>query len=163
MPSRAPRRFVRLLVALPVFGAAAVSAAQPAVGPARSAKEGVYTEEQLARGRAAHQANCISCHNQAAYKGEAFVQKWAGRSAFDFFALISSSMPQNEPGVLAREEYTDITAFVLWLNGYPAGSRELVPNDEELRRVRLDPPTATSAGPAAGGRQVGGRQGGRQR
>jgi mono/diheme cytochrome c family protein len=123
-------------------------AAQPA---GRAASAGVYSESQLARGKATHQANCISCHNQVAYKGPAFAQKWSGRSLFDFFQLISTTMPQNEPGVLAREEYADITAYVLWLNGFPAGASELEPDDAVLRRVRIDATGAAASGSAGKG------------
>ncbi len=111
----------------------------------------MYSETQLARGKATHQANCISCHNQVAYKGAAFAQKWSGRSLFDFFQLISTTMPQNEPGVLAREEYADITAYVLWLNGFPAGSAELEPDDAALRRVRIDASGAATSSSAGKG------------
>lgn len=130
------------LFAAALLGAHALGA-QPAPRPAST---GVYTEAQLARGKALHQANCISCHNSVAYRGAAFTQKWSGRSAFEFFQLISSTMPQNEPGVLAPEEYADLTAYVLWLNGFPAGATELKANDAELRTVRIDAATATTGG-----------------
>jgi S-disulfanyl-L-cysteine oxidoreductase SoxD len=113
----------------------------------RKASAGVFTDEQVARGKSVHQANCISCHNTVAYRGAAFAQKWSGRSAFEFFQLISTTMPQNEPGVLAREEYADITAYVLSMNGFPSGAKELTPDDAELRRVRID----AAGGGAAGG------------
>ncbi|MCU0633328.1 MAG: cytochrome c [Gemmatimonadaceae bacterium] len=150
-PSSAARRGALSLLVLGLLaGASAPVGAQAAT---RAASAGVYTEEQLARGKATHQANCISCHNSIAYKGAAFTQKWGGRSAFEFFQLISTTMPQNEPGVLSPEEYADITAYVLWLNGFPAGTSELAADDALLRRVRIDAATAATSSVTKGLRQ----------
>jgi mono/diheme cytochrome c family protein len=145
---RAGRRLIVLSGSMILAGTLAASLHAQAAQP-RKASAGVFTEAQVARGKAVHQANCISCHNSVAYKGPAFSQKWSGRSAFEFFQLISTTMPQNEPGVLAREEYADITAYVLSINGFPAGSTELAPDDGELRRVRIDAGGSAAAGSAS--------------
>jgi mono/diheme cytochrome c family protein len=145
----------RVLFLTMVVGLGAATRVDAQGADVRKASAGVFTDAQVARGKAVHQANCISCHNAVAYRGQAFTQKWSGRSAYEFFLLISTTMPQNEPGVLAREEYADITAYVLSLNGFPTGTRELTPDDGELRRVRID--AGSAAGGAAASASAGGR------
>lgn len=104
----------------------------------RSAMSGVYTTEQAERGRNAHSLNCTSCHDAEAYTGESFKHAWKGRSAFDFFEQIRTTMPDDNPGLLKREEYLDVTAYVLSLNGFPAGTLPLPDDDEALKQVKID-------------------------
>ena len=49
-------------------------------------------------------------------------------------------MPDDNPGGLPRQTYVDVMAYMLELNGYPAGSDELPPNEDVLRGYRLTPP-----------------------
>jgi hypothetical protein len=51
--------------------------------------------------------------------------------------LISTQMPVNNPGSLSKNQYTQVLAFILAKNGYPAGS---VPLDAaHLDQVALLP------------------------
>lgn len=119
-------------------------AAQTVSGGARSVMSGVYSAEQAERGRNAHAMNCTSCHDGEAYTGQSFVNAWRGRSAFDFFEQIRTTMPEDNPGFLKREEYLDVTAYILSLNGFPAGAQALPDDDEALKAVKIDsfPPAA---------------------
>jgi S-disulfanyl-L-cysteine oxidoreductase SoxD len=47
-------------------------------------------------------------------------------------------MPKNEPGSLAPEEYADVLAYLLQLNGMPAGERDLPADSTALKRIRID-------------------------
>ena len=49
-------------------------------------------------------------------------------------------MPMNNPGGLSRDQYSDILAFVLKSNGFPAGARELYKRSEYLNVIRFDAP-----------------------
>jgi hypothetical protein len=110
----------------------------------RSVMSGVFTAEQVGKGRAGHRAFCLSCHGAEAYTGEPFETMWIGRSVFDFFDALRTTMPNDEPGKLTTEEYVDVIAYILNLNGYPPGSQALSYDENELRRIKIDslPPRA---------------------
>jgi hypothetical protein len=46
-------------------------------------------------------------------------------------------MPLTAPGSLTNQDYTDITAFILAENGFPAGSTKLVSGSNMSRELRL--------------------------
>lgn len=104
----------------------------------RSVLSGVFTAEQVEKGRTAHRAFCLSCHGSEAYTGEPFETMWIGRTVFDFFDALRTTMPNDEPGKLTTEEYVDVTAYILNLNGYPPGATPLSYDENELRKVKID-------------------------
>jgi mono/diheme cytochrome c family protein len=110
----------------------------------RSAMSGVMNSEQVTRGRAGHRTNCGNCHGAEAYTGEAFETAWKGRTVFELYDLIKSTMPDDNPGQLPTQEYVDIIAYILNLNGYPTGDAELPPDENELKKIKIDtiPPRA---------------------
>ena len=110
----------------------------------RSVMSGVMNSEQVARGRTAHRTQCGNCHGTEAYSGEAFEKAWKGRTVFDFVDLVRSTMPNDNPGSLPAQDYVDVTAYVLNLNGFPQGENELPKDDAELQKIRIDsiPPRA---------------------
>jgi mono/diheme cytochrome c family protein len=116
----------------------AVARAQHAPATPAPTPRGLYTEAQAARGEATYRANCTSCHATSAYTGDAFVQAWDTRTAFDLFELIRTTMPIDNPGRLSREQYADIVAYMFKLNRLPAGDRPLPADDEGLKQVRIE-------------------------
>jgi hypothetical protein len=50
-------------------------------------------------------------------------------------------MPNDSPGRLKSEEYADIVAYLLKLNGIPPGPDELPADAEVLRGLRIIPPS----------------------
>ena len=48
-------------------------------------------------------------------------------------------MPTDGPGILNRRLCTDVTAFVLSANDYPAGPHDLVPNLQTLNQIQIAP------------------------
>jgi S-disulfanyl-L-cysteine oxidoreductase SoxD len=107
--------------------------------PAQSTLKGVFTDPQATRGDNLHRTACGTCHNAGAYSGVSFQNTWIGRTVFDLFDRIKTTMPSDNPGVLSRQQYADITAYVLKLNGFPSGSGELSTEDEPLKHIRIDP------------------------
>ncbi|MGH7118390.1 MAG: c-type cytochrome [Acetobacteraceae bacterium] len=118
------------LTALIAFSTAPV-AGRAACPPAGS---GVYTTAQAAAGKTIYDAHCSVCH-RADLSGEAGpplagkpFQSWlqlskiTGAELFDF---ISTQMPYNAPGSLAKTQYHDVFAYVLSVNRYPAGTTSL--------------------------------------
>lgn len=112
--------------------------AQTPNGGDRSVLSGVFTAEQVNKGRAGHRAFCLSCHGAEAYTGEPFETMWIGRTVFDFFDALRTTMPNDEPGKLTTEEYVDVIAYILMLNGYPPGEQALSYDENELRKVKID-------------------------
>jgi S-disulfanyl-L-cysteine oxidoreductase SoxD len=132
---------------LMIAATAPVAAAQQpsaAVTDTPSASRGAYTEAQAARGESTYRASCTSCHATSAYVGDAFVRAWAGRTAFDLFELIRTTMPNDNPGRLSRQEYADIVAYMFKLNRFPPGERPLPTDDEGLKQVRIEAKPAST-------------------
>jgi len=113
---------------------------------ARSVWDGVYTKEQAARGKTAYQEECLKCHGENLGGGEAgptltgqdFLQKWNGKTAGDLFGLLRKTMPSDDPGGLSIRQYTDLLAFILNANDFPAGQRELDRDLASLNEIRIE-------------------------
>ena len=69
-----------------------------------------------------------------------FTDAWRRRTARDLYREIRRTMPDDRPGSLAPQLYADVIAYMLELNGYPAGPTELPPDEEALRSLSLAPP-----------------------
>jgi hypothetical protein len=55
------------------------------------------------------------------------------------YELISSTMPDGEPGSLDAQEYVDVVAYLLRVNNYPTGETELPADRTVLDGVRIEP------------------------
>jgi mono/diheme cytochrome c family protein len=138
------RSGLRIQAALPAFLSvllltSRLGAQDTAAPPAeRKVSSGVYTSAQAARGENAYKVNCVSCHATSDYTGETFTLAWVTRTAFDIFDVIRTQMPEDNPGILARQEYVDIVAYIFSLNRYPAGQADLPSEDAALKKVRID-------------------------
>jgi mono/diheme cytochrome c family protein len=108
--------------------------------------DGVYTDEQAARGQAIYTDVCLACHGPNLGGGEmapgladgTFKSNWNGLTMGDLFDRIRESMPPDDPGRLTRQEVADALAFVLKSNRFPAGSKELANRSEMLRMIQFD-------------------------
>jgi mono/diheme cytochrome c family protein len=150
---------VSALASAAVFSACAGGAAPPAGDPPESAApaatptsvvDGVYTQAQAARGREVFLASCLECHTTRDFRGETFFLSWAGTTVGRFVNSLVETMPEDNPGGLPVQDYLDVTAYVLELNGYPVGSGELEDRPERLAAIRIERPT-TGAEAAPGG------------
>ena len=135
------RRFLSLIVVLSFATASAEAQDSTAAAPAtgKSVWKGVFTESQAARGDTEHQTNCTTCHGTEKYAGEAFTKNWIGRTAFDLFDQLKTTMPDDNPGSLSAQQYVDIIAFIFKVNGLPAGTDSLTTDTEALRLIKIDP------------------------
>lgn len=118
-------------------------AAPPASGAGtdlnRTVLAGVFTTAQAERGAQRFQQVCASCHSPAEFSGPVFQRIWTDRPVGELYHIISTMMPQNDPGGLSPQEYTDIISYFLRQNGYPAGQVELPADPEILDRVIFEP------------------------
>ena len=106
---------------------------------ARSTASGVYTAEQANRGRDTYAGVCTGCHTTASHTGGTFWEGYAGKRLSELFAFISERMPKSDPGSLPPEEYAALTAYILKLNGVPAGDVELPADSTVLKQIRIEP------------------------
>lgn len=129
--------FVRAACMLAVLapGMAAQDTGWPAM---RSTVDGVYTDAQAARGQESYGYMCQSCHTAGTHDGPAFLNAWSGRSLWELFQFIKYSMPKGDPGVLTPEETAQFLAYLLKMNGLPAGSEELPADSVILKAIRFD-------------------------
>ena len=114
--------------------------------PASSVWDGIYTDAQAARGSEAYAKSCAACHGAAltgtgeapALQGGQFVSDFNGETVGDLFDRIRTTMPQDNPASLTRDQYADILAFLLKANGFPAGAKELDRRSEYLKAIRFE-------------------------
>ena len=126
-----------IAVIVSVLTSAVASAGQP---------EGTYTEPQASKGQIAYEKNCASCHGLkleggvgVPLAGPTFVSncKNEGRTADDLFYIMRTFMPYGEPGKLTKQEYVDIIAYILKVNGHRAGTKHLPADATVLGRIGL--------------------------
>jgi mono/diheme cytochrome c family protein len=133
----------KLVVAV-VIAIGAISPSGAFSQTVKSTWDGVYTDAQAARGSPKY-AQCAMCHGPSLEgNGEApplvgrFVPDWAGTTLADLFYKIQTSMPLYAPGTLSAGDTTDLIAFVLKSNNFPAGATELAPSVDVLKTVSFD-------------------------
>jgi polar amino acid transport system substrate-binding protein len=131
----------RFLIA---FGTAAAVAVTSWVGTVdargfqgKAASEGVYTKAQAERGLTLYDTSCASCHELGKFKGTEFANAWTGKPLTDLHTAVLS-MPMDAPGSMKPQEYSDILAYFLSINGYPAGETELAGGEDAVKAVTLD-------------------------
>lgn len=101
--------------------------------------EGVYTAEQATRGERTAWLNCFSCHTAAEWGSVQFLNPSARQRLGDLYQTMRRSMPLDAPGRLSAEEYVDVLAYILQLQGAPAGVDELPSDLERLDRILVTP------------------------
>src|SRR5438093_9709076 len=86
----------------------------------RTVAQGVYTGEQANRGQATYQDRCASCHGEKLegrvgppLAGDDFIANWDKQALSELVDKIRNTMPQDNPGKLAGQQATDITAYIL--------------------------------------------------
>lgn len=127
---------------------AGVAQAQPAdeAAAAPSIWDGVFSEAQAERGRAAYFASCSQCHgaqlegveDSPDIAGQPFVNRWAGAPVGAVFDYARTQMPLGRPGSLGTQAYADIVAFMLLRSGFPSGEREMPADADALYEIIIE-------------------------
>ncbi len=102
----------------------------------------VFTAEQADRGQEVFSANCAQCHGgqldgDPPLTGGTFASTWEGMPVNALYEVISQTMPQDNPGSLDAESYTDVTAHILAFNGMPDGDSELQAGDDDALQTLI--------------------------
>ncbi len=134
-----------LFVTLPAQGQVADTSRRAAADTGRSTADSTYSEEQAGRGEQVFTRTCLECHARSEMASADFRLKWGGQSTYDLFKSIATTMPDSDPGSLPRAEYEDVVAYILKLNGIPAGPAQLVSDSASMSRAKLMLPPRAEA------------------
>ena len=138
----------RFLAALSVATAVLAAAGASAGVNAQTEKtvwSGIFTAEQAARGKEKTVAECGSCHGEMmegalapTLMGDDFIGHWYDAKLRELADKVTMTMPAQSPGSLTPEDYADVLAYLLQLNGFPAGQETLsVAPPEPLDAIKI--------------------------
>jgi quinoprotein glucose dehydrogenase len=106
--------------------------------------QGVYSAAQAERGKAVFNTTCLRCHGEdlngntaPALKGDRFESSWGGDVLENLFTKIRDTMPPNFGTILDDQVKLDIVAYILQVNGFPAGSTDLVAGSADLASAQI--------------------------
>ena len=140
-PAKAGHYVLGVAVIAIAIAFAAPVAAQSTDAQRTTVWQGVYTEEQASRGQSEYTTHCARCHRDdlGGYnnilKGARFMEKYRETSLHLLFDKTKTTMPRGEPASLSDKTYVDIVAYILKVNEFPTGAREL--RMEDLRAVQV--------------------------
>ncbi len=116
--------------------------AAPAV--AQAPADTTAAAQQVGIGGQWFAASCRECHATSLADAD-FRLKWSGRSAYDLFEAIRSTMPEQDPGSLTLPTYAAIVAYLMKLNGMPVGTVALASDSSTLAAIKLTFAPASTA------------------
>ena len=110
-----------------IIGLVGVCLAQPASAQTEPAIwKGVYRAEQAERGQAVITTHCVRCHgDQRPLSGDLFMIHWEGHTVARLWRKIREQMPVNQVATVSEGDKLDALAFILQLNGFPAGQSDV--------------------------------------
>ncbi len=136
--------FVALFVSIVATGTAqqqgrgrqgGAAAAVAAAVPEARIWAGVFSEAQATRGKALYDQYCVRCHGAALVGGgrrgapplkdDRFWLTYETQPVAALLSKIQRTMPNDAPGTLREEEYLDVLAYMLSVNGFPSGRGDL--------------------------------------
>lgn len=116
------------------------SIARPGVaGDSLTTLSGVFTAAQASKGREVYLLACVSCHSPADHTGGGFWQDLLGKTVASFFSYLRNNMPQDNAGSISQDDYVNVTAYMLGLNGMPVGERALTADSVSQAKIRIVP------------------------
>jgi len=112
----------------------------------RSVWDGVYSKAQATQGQNIYAEECMRCHGETLGGGEGgpslagkeFLEKWNGKTAGKLFGTIRKSMPSDNPGSISTRQSSELVAYILSVNEFPAGSKDLDSDTGSLDEIRIE-------------------------
>ena len=123
-------QFARLIVIVSSLLVGTVAAAEP-----RTVNDQVYSKAQAKIGEKLYADQCLLCHDKKYFRP--VLKRWEGQPISVLFTVMSTSMPESNPGFLTEKEYVDILAYILSLSRYAAGDAELDYKDGALNELTV--------------------------
>lgn len=121
-----------LIIAWSGLIACAIVVANP-----RTINDGVYTKDQAKVGERLYAQHCLLCHDKKYYRR--VLKSFDGQSLDILFTVMSTSMPEGNPGFLTEKENVDILAYALSLSRYVPGDTELDYRNGALSEITVAP------------------------
>lgn len=122
------------IVVQPFRVPAVTAAGSPAPQPATT-NGGVYTKKQADAAKAQFDKICADCHpftvadkkklKDVLLGDEPFFENWEGRPLAEMITTIALTMPNDGSATVTEQEATDLVAYILLRNGFPAGTTPL--------------------------------------
>lgn len=140
------RRTQRLLAGLALTaGLGALGTRRDDAPLASTVWDSVYSIAQASRGESAYVKGCARCHQASLggadqsppLTGGAFLGNWNGLPLSDLQDRIRNTMPPDSIGLYDRQFVTDVVAFMLKANGFPAGAADLPPDADRLKSITI--------------------------
>ena len=118
-----------------------------AVPSAQGTADAPAAGDQQTRGKALYLDKCSSCHQEnlrgtaetPPLAGDAFWMNWDSYNANNLLEQVRTTMPEDDPGALARQAYVDIVAYILKVNEVPMAS-DLPSDADSLKKVAIKKP-----------------------
>lgn len=135
---------VALLLALAVTPAIAFASGRATSRhAAKTVWDSVYTTAQAGRGETSYAKTCARCHGASlgggdespALTGGNFLGNWNGLPLSELQTRIKTTMPSDSVGIYDMKLVTDVMAYLLKANGFPAGQAELSVQTDSLKDI----------------------------
>jgi mono/diheme cytochrome c family protein len=134
----------KLVQAIPMVAASLLALALSAQQPT-DIWGGIYTANQAKRGKEIFAKSCSNCHNQdlkgsvraPALRGDGFMANWLNSSVNTLYSKLRFSMPATYPETVSDADKLLVLAYLLEVNGFPAGNAELTPTEETLDAMQI--------------------------
>ncbi len=124
-------QFAGMIVVVCSLLAGAAAVAEP-----RTVNDQVYSKAQAKIGEKLYADQCLLCHDKKYFRP--VLKRWEGQPISVLFTVMSTSMPESNPGFLTEKEYIDILAYILSLSRYAAGDTELSYKDGTLNELTVE-------------------------
>lgn len=109
-------------------------AGQAVLAQDKTVNDGVFTAAQVDTGKLVYDASCAACHDMRFYRDT--LRSWNNQPLLYLWETVMGTMPADNPGSLMLDEYTDVLAYILSENDFPAGDATLDP-DEGMDKILI--------------------------
>ncbi len=100
----------------------------------KTVNDGVFTVSQVESGKNVYDNSCKTCHDMRFYRD--ILKSYNDQPVLWLWESILGTMPADNPGSLMLDEYTDVIAYILSENGFPAGEAKLDP-DHGMESIKV--------------------------
>ena len=127
---------VKLVIGSAILSLGLISC-QAASAQDKTVSDGVFTAAQVDSGELVYDSSCKTCHDMRFYRDT--LKSWNNQPLLYLWETMMGTMPADNPGSLMLSEYTDVLAYILSKNDFPAGDATLDP-DNGMDKILIQAP-----------------------